>query len=175
LTLHLVRHGRPLVDRTRPAHAWELDPAGYDDVWALRGSGRLPARAAWFSSPEPKALATAELLTDGEVGVVDAFREHVRESPEWIEDFDDAVRRAFAVPDAVAVPGWEPLNLCRDRVVRSAEGVLSAHPDTDVVLVGHGTAWTVLVAELTGRPADLDAWERLAMPDLWVVDGAPTE
>jgi broad specificity phosphatase PhoE len=57
LTLYLVRHGRPLLDRSRPAHEWELDPAGYDDVWELRSSGRLPARAAWFSSPEPKALA----------------------------------------------------------------------------------------------------------------------
>ena len=58
--LFLVRHGRPLIDRSRPAHEWELDPAGYDDS-------------------------------------------------EWIEDFDDAVRRAFAVPTAAAVPGWEPL------------------------------------------------------------------
>jgi hypothetical protein len=32
--LHLVRHGRPLVDPSRPARAWELDPSGYDDVWA---------------------------------------------------------------------------------------------------------------------------------------------
>jgi broad specificity phosphatase PhoE len=43
------------------------------------------------------------------------------------------------------------------------------HPG-DLVLVGHGTAWTVLVSELTGRAPDLDAWARLAMPDLWVLD-----
>ena len=68
MTLFLVRHGAPLVDPSVPPARWELDPAGYDDVWALRSSGRLPSRAVWFSSPEPKALATAELLTDGEVG-----------------------------------------------------------------------------------------------------------
>ena len=123
--LFLVRHGRPLVDRSRPAHEWELDPAAYDDIWALRESGRLPDRAAWFSSPEPKALATAELLTDGDVGVVDGLREHVRDSTEWVEDFGDSVRRAFAVPDAVAVPGWEPLAACRDRVVRAVDGILA--------------------------------------------------
>ncbi len=49
--LYLVRHGRPLIDRSRPAHEWELDPAAYDGVWALRASGRLPDRAAWFGSP----------------------------------------------------------------------------------------------------------------------------
>ena len=140
MTLFLVRHGRPLVDLGRPAHEWELNPAGFDDVWALRTSGRLPRRAVWFSSPEPKALATAELLTDGEVGVLDGLREHVRESTEGIDDFPGAVRRAFAVPDAVAVPGWEPLTACRERVVRAVEGIVAAHPDMDGVLVGHGTA-----------------------------------
>ena len=44
MRLHLVRHGRPLVDPARPAHEWPLDPAGYDAVWALRE--RLPQRAA---------------------------------------------------------------------------------------------------------------------------------
>jgi broad specificity phosphatase PhoE len=168
--LFLIRHGRPLVDRSRPAHEWELDPAGFDDVWALRTSGRLPDHAAWFSSPEPKALATAELLTDNEVGVVNDLRELVRDGTEWIEDFDDAVRRAFAVPAAVAVPGWEPLAACRERVVRSVDGILSAYGDSDVVLVGHGTAWTVLAAALTGTEPDLDRWRALQMPDLVVVE-----
>ena len=45
VTLYLVRHGRPAIDTSRPAAEWELDPAGYDDVWALRASGRLPAAA----------------------------------------------------------------------------------------------------------------------------------
>jgi broad specificity phosphatase PhoE len=171
VTLFLVRHGRPLVDRDRPAHAWELDPAAYDDIWALRESGRLPRGAAWFSSPEPKALATAELLTDGEVGVVDGLREHRRESTEWVEDFEDAVRRAFAVPDAAAVPGWEPLADCRDRVVAAVEPLLAAYGDEDVVLVGHGTAWTVLAAALTGTEPDLERWRAWAMPDLLVVGG----
>jgi broad specificity phosphatase PhoE len=164
--LFLVRHGRPLVDRARPAREWELDPAGFDDIWTLRSSGRLPAHAAWFSSPEPKALATAELLTDGDVGVVDGLREHVRDSVEWVEDFDDAVRRAFAVPDAVAVPGWEPVVACRDRVVRAVDGILAASAGTDVVLVGHGTAWTLLAAALTRTEPDLERWRTLAMPDV---------
>ncbi|MDX6374023.1 MAG: hypothetical protein QOD98_3011 [Nocardioidaceae bacterium] len=170
MTLFLVRHGRPALDRSRPAHEWELDPAGFDDIWALRSSGRLPAHAAWFSSPEPKALATAELLTDGDVGVVDGLREHVRDSSEWVEDFDDAVRRAFAVPDAVAVPGWEPIVACRDRLVRAADGILSAAGDGDVVLVGHGTAWTVLAAVLTRTEPDLERWRALAMPDVITLD-----
>jgi broad specificity phosphatase PhoE len=168
--LYLVRHGRPLVDRSRPAHQWELDPAAYDDVWALRASGRLPVGATWFCSPEPKAVATAQLLTDGDVGVLDGLREQVRDSTEWLEDFDDAVRRAVAVPDAVAVPGWEPAAACRDRVVRTVEGILAADDGGDTVLVGHGTAWLLLEAALTGVEPDLDRWRALGMPDLVVID-----
>ena len=48
----------------------------------------------------------------------------------------------------------------------------ASHPG-DLVLVGHGTAWTALVAALTGAPPDLDTWVRLAMPDLWVVEDMP--
>jgi len=47
------------------------------------------------------------------------------------------------------------------------------HRGEDVVLVGHGTAWTVLVSALTRRPPDLDRWRTLAMPDLIVVDPEP--
>lgn len=169
-TLHLVRHGRPAVVPGTPAAAWDLDPAGYDDVWALRASGRLPVRAAWLSSPEPKALQTAQLLTDADVGVLDDLREHER-SGEWVEDFPAAVRRAFAAPEQPAVAGWEPLAVCRARVVAAVRRVLDVHAGTgdDVVLVGHGTAWTLVVAELTGRPPDLERWASLAMPDVLTV------
>lgn len=168
MTLHLVRHGRPLIIPGTPAAGWDLDPATYDDVWALRSSGRLPARAAWFTSPEPKAVQTAQLLTDAEVGVLPDLREHER-TGEWVEDFVGAVRLAFDAPDGAVVAGWEPLSACRDRVVPAVRRVLDVHGDDDVVLVGHGTAWTLVVADLTGRAPDLERWRTLAMPDVITV------
>ncbi|WP_457208603.1 histidine phosphatase family protein [Nocardioides sp. P5_C9_2] len=165
MTLFLVRHGRPSVDRDRPASAWDLDPAGFDDIWALRESGRLPARAAWFCSPEPKAQQTAQLLTDGGVGIVEELREHERAAG-WLDDFPDRVRAAFADPSTPAAPGWEPLDACRERLVPAVRRILDVHGDDDVVLVGHGTAWTALVATLTGREPDLTRWASLGMPDV---------
>ena len=44
------------------------------------------------------------------------------------------------------------------------------HEGQDLVLVGHGTAWTVLVAALTGAEPDLERWAALRMPDLWTLD-----
>ena len=168
MTLHLVRHGHPAIVPGTPAATWDLDPATYDDVWALRD--RLPARAAWFTSPEPKALQTAQLLTDADVGVLPDLREHER-TGEWLADFRGAVRRAFAHPDEPAVTGWEPLAVCRDRVVPAVRRVLDVHAGEDLVLVGHGTAWTLVVAELTGERADLARWQSLAMPDVLTVPG----
>lgn len=167
--LHLVRHGRPLIIPGVPAAEWDLDPASYDDVWALRASDRLPTRAAWLTSPEPKAVQTAQLLTDADVGVLPDLREHER-AGEWVEDFAGAVRRAFDDPDVPAVTGWEPLAACRARVVPAVRRVLVVHGDEDVVLVGHGTAWTLVVADLTGRPPDLEHWASLAMPDVITLD-----
>lgn len=129
MTLHLVRHGRP-IDPTLPDTEWELDPAGFDDVWALRD--RLPTRASWFCSPERIAQETAQLLTDGDVGIIDELREH-----ESVERLLPAVRR-----------------------------ILDVHGDDDVVLIGHGTAWTLLEAELTGREPDPARWRSLGTPDV---------
>ena len=165
--IHLVRHGRPLVDRSVPAHVWPLDSAYADDVRGL--ARRLPVSAAWFSSPEPKALSTARLLTAEEVTVVDDLRELERDSTEWIADLAGTVRRAFASPGEPAHLGWEPVEECRRRVVEATAKIRAAHPHDDLVLVGHGTAWTVLAAALTGTPPDLDRWQRLGLPDVIVV------
>ena len=171
--LTLVRHGRPLVRPETPAAEWTLDPASYDDVWALRRSGRLPGNAAWYSSPEPKARETAALLTDGQVGVVDGLREHERGVTPWEPDparWCNAVRRVFADPGRAALPGWEPLERTRARLLPAVEKILAVHGGEDMVLVGHGTAWTLLVAELTGQPPDLDRWAALEMPDVIALD-----
>jgi broad specificity phosphatase PhoE len=169
--LHLVRHARSLVDPATAPHTWDLDPAGLPDLAALAVSGRLPTGAAWYSSPEPKAVATARGLTDRPVTVVDALAEH-RRGVHWFADPDDfraAVRRAFDAPDEPAVAEWERLAATRDRLLPAVRRILDGHPDQDVVLAGHGTAWTLLVSELTGRPADLDAWAALRMPDVWTL------
>ena len=160
--LYLVRHGRPLIDRARPAHEWELDLEYADDVRTLRA--RLPEHAAWFSSEEPKALATAGLLTDEPIEVVGDLREHERNSTEWVDAFSAVVRRAFEHPEVPAYAGWEPLAATRQRVVTAVEGILDQHPDHDIVLVGHGTAWTLARAELRGEPPDLHWWMRLSLP-----------
>jgi broad specificity phosphatase PhoE len=168
--LFLVRHGRPVIDPSVPADRWPLAPEARDEVPPLRH--RLPDAASWFSSPEPKALGTARLLTDDDVTVDPGLVEHRREATPWVADVDvwrALVRQVFTAPDVPAHPGWEPLTATLDRLLPAVRRILAAHGG-DVVLVGHGTAWTALRAALTGEPPDLDAWAALAMPDVWMLE-----
>lgn len=48
----------------------------------------------------------------------------------------------------------------------AVRGVLEVHAGADVVLVGHDTAWTLVAADLTGQPPDLERWASLTMPDV---------
>ncbi len=175
--LHLVRHGLPRPEPDRPAHEWPLSPAARAGLQALRASGVLPAEAAWFSSPEPKAAETASALARRSVPVCDGLREALR-SPHGFDErsgFEDAVRRSFAAPAHSVHPGWEPLTRTRARVVAVVRTLLAAHPGPELVLVGHGTAWTLLVGALTDSPPDVAAWAAMRMPDHTAIDVAARE
>ena len=174
MALHLVRHGPPAIDPAIPADEWRLSAEAPDAVAALRSAAVLPEDAAWFVSPEPKAIQTADLLGPPSYEVVDDLREQER-SGNWVEDFDTAVIRALRDPDLPAVLGWEPAAATQERVVAAVRAItvramLRGHDD--VVLVGHGTAWTLLVAALTDAAPDVEAWQTMRLPDHCVLDGA---
>lgn len=177
MRVHLVRHGLPTIDPGTPAATWPLDPAADAEIEALRGSGVLPAGAVWHTSVEPKARATAQRLSpDGRWSTVADLHEAERPA-DWLgrDEFAGAVRRSFAHPGVAAREGWEPLTEVGVRVATAAGAVINSAREadaTDVVLVGHGTAWTLLVSALTGAAPDLDSWDQLTMPDHCCIDMA---
>lgn len=166
----MVRHGQPTVDPTVPASTWVLDPEHEHLVADLAARAPWPDDALVFTSPEPKAARTAFILAGREVSTVEDLREHDRSGTTWVSDFADAVGEAFASPYSEVRHGWEPISRTRSRVVTAARKILAEHPGCDVVLVGHGTAWTLLAAELAGTEPDLERWRNLAMPDVITVE-----
>lgn len=171
MVLHLVRHGPPLIQPGRPAHTWPLDPSQTEGMQRLRKvlRSRAPS-AAWHSSDEPKAVATAQLLTSGSVCTWPALREAHRS--DWFathEEFQAAVLDAFDEPARPARPGWEPLDRTRHRISTAVADLVDQGGD-QLVLVGHGTAWTLLISELTDSEPDLLAWGKLRVPDVCTVD-----
>ena len=173
VALHLVRHGPPVIEPHRAACLWQLDArAGSQELQRL---GDVLARRApsgvWHSSDEPKAVATARSLTTGTVQIWPALREAGRS--DWFETAEQlriAVLDAFDHPARSARPGWEPLHTTRRRISSAVAELLLDQRGDDVILVGHGTAWTLLVSELTGGDPDLPAWTKLRAPDLCTLD-----
>ena len=136
-----------MIEPGRPARDWLLDRSAPAELDRLRQVlGRRAPSATWHSSDEPKALATARHLTDRSLRTWPALREAHRS--DWFathEEFRAAVRDAFAEPARAARPGWEPLAGTRTRV-SAVVADLIARDGTELVLVGHGTAWTLLVS-----------------------------
>jgi broad specificity phosphatase PhoE len=122
VTLFLVRHGRTVADPAVPEATRELDPAGFDDVWAMRD--RLPQGAAWFTAPEPASVATCQLLTEGEVAILAGLR-----GPGPGETSE----------------AWE------ERIAGTVAAVLAEEAGRDVVLVGDAAAWIVVAGVAASR------------------------
>jgi len=124
----------------------------------------LPAQATWFTSPEPKARQTAALLTDTPVQVLEELAETGRDGQALpAEQFEQTVSDYLTAGEAPA--GWESRVDATLRIVNTAQAAMEMTEDGDCVLVGHGTAFTLLVAALAGRPPDAAAWRAMRMPD----------
>jgi broad specificity phosphatase PhoE len=165
--VHLVRHGRSIQDRSKAAEFWALDPAGLADIEALRAAEVLPSYAVWRTSPEPKARMTAEALAVGPVAADHRLKEQVRDA-RWYADpaeFRATVHRALTAPEVPAVDGWEAVRQTADRVVSALRELAADTGRSAVVAVGHGTAWTAAIAELTDSQPDMGGWERMGFPD----------
>ena len=125
--LFLVRHGRPLVDRSRPAHEWELDPAGVRrHLGAARRPAGCPGTPPGSARPSPRPSPPPSCSPTARSASSTGLREHER-------DEHASGSRTSTTPYAArsrcrprsAVPGWEPLAACRDRVVRAVDGILA--------------------------------------------------
>lgn len=173
----LVRHARPDIDPARPAGEWSLAHDAGEVVNRLAANlGGLGVDGV-LSSPEPKALATARILStalDIPLAEDDAFREQGLDSVPWIPDQDGfvaVVRDHFARPDA-AVFGDEPSTMAAARFADGVERALEMHGFP--IVVTHGRVMCGYLRRATGVDP-MEIWPTLRMPDALVVDpGAPT-
>jgi len=158
-----------MVDPTVGAHLWHLtaDPG----VATLAAARVLPKRALWFTSPEPKAVETAALLGAREARVVPDLREADRGAT-WIADQQEfrATVMRYLADGVVAADSWEPRDAVTRRLAAATRFIRSQAGRKDVVLVGHGTAFTLLVSALTEKLPDPDAWIGLSLPDHCALD-----
>jgi probable phosphoglycerate mutase len=151
--LWLVRHAPVELDLDRPAHTWELSPEGRAAAEEL--ALRLPPLSRVVTSPEAKAVATAEPIARAagvELEHDERLREVRREAN--LPDYDahrEAVRRYLG---GEPVEGWEPR---ADVLAR----VRAAVADLDnAAVVSHGMALSLLLGYT------FEQWNRIALPDV---------
>lgn len=167
--LILVRHGRPAIDPDAPPTTWPLCPEGREAVTRLAEKLMAYEPAAVISSPEPKALETAEIIAGRlrlKVKTDEGLHEHKRPALAFgtEEAFRARIAQVFADPTK-PVAGGESVTQACDRLSRC----LDAHAVRPLVAVTHGT----VLSEFLGRQLRVNAhdlWRSLHTPDAFVLD-----
>lgn len=171
--LILVKHSLPEIKVDLPAHNWMLLEEG-----RLR-AGRLAEKLSMYrpqvlaSSPEPKALETAEIVgrrLQLPVQVMEDLHEHDRSTAGYLskEEFKKAVLAFFEDPDTQTF-GSETANQAYERFSRAVAAVLTGNEKRSTVIVSHGTVIALFVSRVTGQSA-FEIWNQLGLPGFVVLD-----
>ena len=171
MRLYLVRHAAVTVRPDLPGPQWHLSPEGRAAAGALAGEPYWAQLRALHTSPEPKAVATAQRLAARHgrpIRIEPDLREV--ENRAWVgEGYRELVRRYLA-GDPIA--GWEPREAALGRVRACIDGIVARYGKLDVGIVSHGLVLTVYLADLLGLDGNggYGLWSRLRMPDIAVID-----
>lgn len=170
--LVLVKHAMPEIDPATAPSSWSLNDTGREQSRRLADILAPLAPAALFSSPEPKAFQTAELLASrftGHVSVEHDLREQERSALGWLETaaFERSVLDSFARPND-RIHGMEPADHARRRFTRTVEDLIGHESSDTLIVVSHGTVISLFAAPLLGIPT-ADLWQRLGLPSYVVL------
>lgn len=171
--LILVKHSLPEIVPELPRREWRLSEEGR--IRSCRLAERLRNYGPrWIvSSPEPKALETAQLvatsLGTGVVETVEALHEHDDHGAPFSDEetFRAAVRQFFARP-AEAIFGPETADAAHARFAAAVEAVTVGGSEPGV-LVAHGRVISLFVSRAAGVDA-YELWSRLGLPSFVVLD-----
>jgi probable phosphoglycerate mutase len=148
-----VRHAAVDLDLARPASTWQLTDEGRAEAEEI--AVRLAPVRRVLSSPEPKAMGTAEPLAvrSGVEIEIDARLREVEREPN-LPDYAahrDAVRRYL---EGELVEGWEPAADAQARFAAALEGL------DDAAVVTHATVLSLFLGY------GFEQWGRIALPDV---------
>lgn len=169
--LCLVRHTTPVVDPGRPAEEWEVDEEGRQQAEALVEQIAAASPTVIASSPERKAVVTAEIIAQGlglELRIAPDLREQGLEPIPWFEDrelFEAKVREHFQRSEAVVLGNESSRAAAR----RFNAVVRTFGPEEVPVLVSHGRIISAWLASQIALDA-FEIWQNLRMPDALQVD-----
>ena len=169
-TIHLVRHGRTILNRDvrcRGRLEVPLDEVGRSEAIAAGRALASEPIAAVYSSPLGRALEVGTAIaTAGGLREVVAHPDLVNlDYGRWegltdreAEELDpSAWARYLAAPEVAACPGGEALASAADRVVAAFLDIAERHPGETVAAVSHGVMVRLAVLRVVEEP--LPDWQ----------------
>ncbi len=176
----LIKHSMPTIDPDVPPAEWSLSQDGINRCEALAAHLEKFLPAMLVSSPEKKAIETAELV-GAKLGlkfsIRDGLCEH-RRPGKFLpsQEFHDNVHRFFDSPASI-VYGSESSDQAANRIESEIRRALAMCPTGNVLLVTHGTAMTSFIRQHTEadpyeiwKSLDLPSYIALQVPTFDIVD-----
>ncbi len=163
----LIKHAKPLVQENVPSHDWELSEEGRNAAKRLADELKEFDPSVIFSSEEPKASQTAQILRDVlgkpmkiEPGLAEHDRGNVpmMASREFI-----SLMALFFKQNTRLVLGRETAAQATRRIVTTVDELLLAHPEGNIAMVTHGTVLALLLAD-RAHVDGFQTWRRMALP-----------
>ena len=171
--LLLVKHSLPEVQDDLPARAWRLSEEGRMRAARLAEKLRPFQVEIIFSSKEPKAVETAQIVAaDFQVPLhlAEGLHEHERDSVPLLSrpEFEQSIRALFERPDAL-VFGSETANHAQARFSRAVQLLLTQYESHTIAIVTHGTVISLFVSRLVGC-SGYSFWKELGLLSFVVLD-----
>lgn len=155
-TVICLRHFETEVDPETPPSEWTLSEAGRAAMEAFVAGDTAADVDVVYTSPEQKALGTAEAVADdrdADLRVEDRLREVDRSGEGFIEDeaaYEELVEQFFRAPEVAF--DWEHRLDAEARIYRFVADLAAEHDGDDtVLLVSHGLLLSTMLAPVFDR------------------------
>lgn len=168
--LYLVRHARPVTDAGLPPADWPLSKQGQQDAAGLHRRIDWSCVPFVVSSPELKAVQTAEILaSQGHVPLwVHPGLKEI--SAPWFASqthLEEEFGQYLAGDDDTMFESWDSAT---GRFVQAILDITRNVGPQIPVAVSHGRILTAYFSTVFGRRLDVAAWKSLHMPDVCLYD-----
>ena len=167
--LYLIRHARSRM-MGDAAERWPLSKHGQRQASVLARQGFWREVEWIFSSPEPKAVQTAEpVARRWGIPLVTLDCLHELRRPRLVSDYRKVIVRFFTDPET-SVAGMEPAAQAAKRITRCLKELVAVHPEQTLAVVSHGLVLTLFLARLENRWPTAAEWHAVPFTGLAVVD-----
>lgn len=166
MKIYIVRHGQTDLNiqrRMQGRHGLPLNAVGIAQAERLAENLRDVAFAAVYSSPQERAVQTAEIASRGAAVTVDERLQPFDVGTADGQVIDETMRLTVGlIPDSAFYDGVEDANEFRKRIFAFMDEVTArfGNSDVNVMIAGHKCTTGCIDCYFNGMPSDGDFFSR---------------